>query len=278
MKSALLRLRENLPALSSTEQTIAEYILDHPEGVISLSIHELAKATFTSASSIVRLCNHLGFEGFKDFRKALTYECAVRKQSEAAEQKEIDRSDRIEDIIEKVTYKNIISLENTKNLLEPEIVQTCVNLIRRSRNILLFGIGSSFCVAKDAHLKFLRLNKPCLINEDFHSQILQSRNALPEDLAIVFSYSGQTHEMIECMKTMKERHVPIVAITRCVASPVSELADYCLYTAANESIFRSGAMSSRVAQLNIIDILFTAFTNTTYEESLAQLSKTHIKK
>lgn len=71
---------------------------------------------------------------------------------------------------------------------------------------------------------------------------------------------------------------PIIAITRCVASPVAELADYKLYTTANESTFRSGAMSSRISQLNIIDILYTAFANREYEYCLEQLSKTHIRK
>ena len=65
---------------------------------------------------------------------------------------------------------------------------------------------------------------------------------------------------------------------RCVSSPVSDLADYRLYTAANESLFRSGAMSSRMSQLNVVDILYTALANDRYEESLQQLSKTHIVK
>ena len=92
------------------------------------------------------------------------------------------------------------------------------------------------------------------------------------------SYSGATVEIIECMKALKENGTPIIAITRCVQSPVSELADQKLYTAANESLFRSGAMSSRMSQLNIIDILYTALANDQYEESLNQLSKTHIRK
>ena len=59
---------------------------------------------------------------------------------------------------------------------------------------------------------------------------------------------------------------------------LSRLADYKLYTAANESVFRSGAMSSRISQLNIIDILYTAFANSEYDYMLDRLSKTHIHK
>ena len=84
--------------------------------------------------------------------------------------------------------------------------------------------------------------------------------------------------MIECVKAMKENHTPVIAITRSVKSPISELADIRLNTTTNESLFRSAAMSSRISQLNIIDILYTAFANRNYENSLAQLRKTHIRK
>ena len=97
-------------------------------------------------------------------------------------------------------------------------------------------------------------------------------------MAIVISYSGATVEAIECMKALKENKTPIIAITRFVQSPVSDLADQKLYTAANESVFRSGAMSSRLSQLNIIDILYTALANDSYEQTLEQLSRTHIHK
>lgn len=278
MKSALLRIREARGSISPTEREIADYLLQHPEDVIDLSIHELAKRTFSSPSTIIRMCHRVGFDGFKEFRKAVTYEMAVRRQNEENAQKEITRSDSLDDIVEKITYKNIMSLEDTKNLLDTETLGKCVELIRSCRMVLLFGMGASLCAAKDAYLKFLRLNKPCMINEDWHSQLLQARNTCAQDLGIVISYSGNTVEVIECMKAMQENRTPIIAITRCVNSPVSELADYKLYTTANESIFRSGAMSSRISQLNIIDILYTAFANSEYEGCLEQLSKTHIKK
>lgn len=278
MKSALLRLRESRDSLSETERAVADYLLTHPQEAMELSIHEMAERSFSSPSTIVRMCRRIGFDGFKEFRRCVTYEMAVRKQSQEEEQKEISREDSLEEIIEKITYKNIMSLEDTKNLLDGETLAKCVDLISQCRAVLLFGIGASLCAARDAYLKFLRLNKPCIVNDDWHSQYLQAKNATPDDLGIVISYSGETVEMVECMKAMKENGTPIIAITRCVNSPVSQLADYKLYTAANESVFRSGAMSSRISQLNIIDILYTAFANGEYDYMLERLSKTHIRK
>ena len=278
MSSALLSLRERSQSFSSTERGVAERILENPQLVVDMSVHELARQTFSSPSTIVRLCSHTGYSGYKEFRKAVTYELALRERNQKTEHKEIARSDSLEEIIEKVTYLNIISLEETKELLDVQVLRACVDLVRRAKVIYLFGLGASLCAAKDAYLKFLRLNKLCIINEDWHSQLLQARNATQEDLGLVISYSGATVEIIECMKTLKQNHTPIIAITRCVRSPVSELADYRLYTSAAESLFRSGAMSSRMSQLNVVDILYTALANDRYEESLQQLSKTHIVK
>ena len=278
MSNALLRLREMSKSFSSTEREVAENILKDPSMVVDLSIHQLAKTTFSSASTIVRLCNHIGYSGYKEFRWAVTYELAQREQTRKIEQKEIARSDSLEEIIEKITYLNIISLEETSSLMDVNVLRKCVDMIKQAKVVYLFGMGASLVAAKDAYLKFLRLNKLCIINEDWHSQLLQARNSRPDDVAIVISYSGATVEAIECMKALKENKTPIIAITRFVQSPVSDLADQKLYTAANESVFRSGAMSSRLSQLNIIDILYTALANDSYEQTLEQLSRTHIHK
>ena len=278
MKSVLVRLKEYKGQASQTELPIIQFLLDNAEQAAEMSIHELSEKSFVSSSSVIRMVRKLGFAGYKEFRRALIFELAFRKQNEAVEKQEITKFDSIQELADKITYKNIISLETTKNLLDYAVLEKCVDLLCNCRSICLFGIGSSLNVARDAYLKFLRLNKSCSINDDWHSQLLMARNMSPQDVGIVFSYSGQTVEMIECEKAMRQAGATIIAITRYDTSPVAALSDYQLFVAANESIFRSGAMSSRISQLNIIDILFTAFANRSYDYSLQQLSKTHIVK
>ena len=278
MSSALLRLRESSERFSSTERGVAERILSDPQMVVDLSIHELAQKTFSSPSTVVRMCSHTGFSGYKEFRRAVTLELAQREQTRRTEQQDIQHSDSLEQIIDKITYANILSLEETRDLMDLKVLHESVRLLQRAGVIYLFGLGASLCAAKDAYLKFMRLGKLCVINEDWHAQLVQSFNATAADAALVFSYSGVTAEMVECMRNLKKNGTAIIAITRCVQTPVYELAYYRLYTAANESLFRSGAMSSRMSQLNVVDILFTAFANSDYAHSLEQLSKTHIAK
>ncbi|WP_312652353.1 MurR/RpiR family transcriptional regulator [Proteiniclasticum sp.] len=278
MKSVLVRLQEYTGKASGAEKGIVGYLLEHPDKVSSLSIHELAEVTYSSASTIIRLCRKLGFDGYRDLNKSLVYELALRKSSYDERSSEISREDSLEEIVAKVTYKNIVSLEDTRKLLDMDVLRKCVEMIMEAKTICLFGMGSSLLVAKDAYLKFLRINKPCIISEDWHAQLLQARNMTKDDVAIAISYSGMTEEVIRCVAAAKEKGAPIIAITRFEENPIALMANYNLSVAATEFMFRSGAMSSRIAQLNIIDILYTAYINREYEQNLRQFQRTHIEK
>ena len=260
MKSALLRLKESQGSMSATERAVSDYLLSHQGEAMELSIHQLAERTFASPSTIIRMCQRIGFAGYKEFRQAVTCEVAVRRFSHADQSpREISPSDTMEDIVEKVTHKNILSLEDSKNLLDAETLNACVELLQNARTVLLFGLGASLYAARDAYLKFLRLNKPCVINDDWPSQLLQAKNSSPQDVAIVVSFSGETAEVIQSMRALRENGTPIIAITRCVPSPVAELAHYRLYTTDGAATLHDGTMSSRISQLNVFDVLYTAF-------------------
>lgn len=278
MKSVLVRLEEYVDHATGAEKGVINFILKNPEIVVKCTLRELSEKTFCSPSTIIRLCRKIGFQGYKDFHKSLIYEIAIMESTTAEKRNDISREDSLEEIVEKVTYKNISSLEKTKKLVDIETLEQCVNLINNCKTISLFGMGSSYLVAKDAYLKFLRINKPCIINEDWHAQLLQARNISKDDLAIAISYSGLTEEVLKCMETVKKKGAPIIAITRFEDTPLSRLADYTLSVAATEFIFRSGAMSSRISQLNIIDILYTAYIHRNYDSSVTQFHKTHIDK
>lgn len=278
MKSVIVILREYRDQATPTEKTIIDYILTNPQAAAGMTIYQVAEATFSSPATITRLCKKNGFQGYREFIKVLIYELAVRAHSRQRERDQISKADSVEAMIEEVTYKNIASLENTKNILELETIEKCIKLLSESKNLCIFGIGSSHIVAKDAQQKFLRLNRSCVVIEDWHLQLLTARNMSADDLGIIISYSGQTEEMIRCAEAMKENKAKIISITRYGNSPIAVLSDYNIFVAADESTFRSGAMSSRISQLNVIDILYTGYASTQYEKSLELIERTHIRK
>lgn len=278
MKSVIVRLQEYEPHASGAEKAVVHYLLEHPEDSAGCSIHQLAERTFSSSSTIIRLCRKTGFDGYKELQKSLLYELAIRKENILWQGQEIEREDSLEEIVNKVTYKNIVSLEDTRKLMDLETLEKCVDLLDRASTVCLFGIGSSLLVAEDMYLKLLRVNKNCHLSEDWHAQLLQARNMTERDLAVIISYSGMTEEMLACAKAVKQQGAPVIAVSRFEDSPLAKLADYNLAVAATELVFRSGAMSSRISQLGIIDILYTAYVNRHYDDCLAQFKRTHIYK
>ena len=278
MKNVLLLLRENQETMSTVEATVAKYICANPEECARLTVRELAEKTWSSPSSIVRMCREIGFKGYREFRQELLLDVHSLGETGSHDEVELDGTATTKEIIESITRQNIQCLTDTQYLLEEGEVAACVELIRKARTVLLFGIGASLCVARDAYLKFLRVDKPCILNDDWHSQLLQARNATEEDVGIAFSYSGQTDEVIECMEELRRNGAKIIAVTRSVPSPIAKLADHRLYTATNEYTFRIGALSSRMAQLNVVDILYAAYVNAEYDYCMKRFVRTHIFK
>lgn len=278
MKNALIRIKQYEPGASNAEKGVLRYIISNIGKVPDMNIHDLAKVSFCSASTIVRLCKKLGFDGYRDLQNSLLFELAVKKQNQEQGGTKIARAVGLEEIVSTVTQRNIASLGDTMKILEPDAIEKAVNILENCETIYLFGLGASLIVAQDAYLKFLRVGKPCFCTSDIHSQFLAAKNAKQTDAAIVLSYSGYTEEILKCVSELSANTVPIIAITRFDNSPLSQVASCNLYAVAMEEVYRSGAMSSRIAQLDIIDILYTAFINLHYDEYIRKIDINRIPK
>ena len=192
MRGFRVHLEEYRPLASSSELDIIEFLLERPDDAVGISTHRLAELTYTSPSTVVRLVRKLGFSGYPDFQRSLVYDRALAEKSRDVVADGVITGDATQDIIDKVTSRNVSTLELTRDGLEVEAVDKTVDLIRRARRIALFGVGASLLVAHDLQLKLLRLDIPCEVCDDLHSQLLYANNLGSQDLAIVVSYSGMT--------------------------------------------------------------------------------------
>ena len=278
MKNALILLQEYSASASPAEQGLIRFILNAPETAANSNIKQLSSLSYTSQSTIVRLCTKIGFSGYREFRNVLYGELEALKRIIRDDDPEISVSDSIGDIASKVTMANIKSMEETLHLFDVETIDKCVSLIDGCRTLGLFGVGAGLVVARDAYMKMLRINKPCVFNDDWHNQRLQAQNLGKEDLAIVISYSGRTREVVDCTRILAKNNCPIIAITQNDASPVAQLSSYNIYIPSTEQVLRSGAMSSRMAQMNVIDVLYTAYAFRKFDGLKQRLAETYIQK
>jgi Transcriptional regulators len=273
--NVLLKLREIKESLTPAEKKVAEYVLAYPEEVPRYSVSKLASRSKTSDASVIRLCKTLGYDGYRQFIVSISAELASRGQEGGEEYTDIQPGDDINLIIKNVSLNNCKSIEDTLMVIDKNAIKEAVGLLSSARRIFFYGIGASGLVCMDAQQKFMRINKICYAYTDGHSLLTSASLLTKGDVAVVVSNTGTTAEIVDTLKLIKDANTPIIAITRYGKSILSSHADTVLYFSTPETTIRSGAMGSRIAMLNIIDILFSGVASLEYKTIKKYLDKTH---
>ena len=58
----------NEKLFTKSEIEVINFIKENPNLVLNMTIGELANQTFSSNTTIIRICKKLGFNGFRDFK------------------------------------------------------------------------------------------------------------------------------------------------------------------------------------------------------------------
>jgi len=93
---------------------------------------------------------------------------------------------------------------------------------------------------------------------------------------VLFSYSGETRDTIETCEIVKSTGATVITVTRYGRNLLNEMADIKLSISSAESMIRSGAMGSRIGQLTMVDILYTAVCSRLYDQVKPYLDKTRL--
>lgn len=264
--SCILKIRELYQELTSTEQKIADYIMEQDVNVSILSVAELAALVQTSPPSIVRFAKKLGYTGYQEMKIGLARD-AVRQDTQQDKVYEaVTIHDSTKDVIYKIGKENMNAIEETISILDEETMTKAISAMIQAHNINIFGVGASGLVGLDLQYKLMRINKRASMYMDSHTQLSSSIHLGKGDVAVGISHSGKTLETYKSMEAAKKRGATTISITKYGKNPLGDLADINLYTASVEKSLRTGAIASRIAQLTIVDILFIGIARNNYNE------------
>ena len=276
MTAIELRVRNIYDSLSNAEKKVADYFLSNVENVFNLPIAVLAQEAGVSKVAWVRFCKDIGFDGLKDLKKTLFAQMR-EKTDEAVAVPFSDIRDVVntKSLIEGVKQNSIQAIQDTAEMLDPDSLEKAANAIMNAKTVRIFGVGASGIVGEDLHSKLMRINKNSFFSTDPHTQLTYASNMTPQDVAVLISMSGKTKEILEVLALAKQCHAPTIALTRYSKTPLTQGSDTVLYISAPEISMRSGAMSSRLAQMMVIDALFTATAHLDYDSIAVNLEKSH---
>jgi len=268
----LVMLSEMLDELPRSEKNIASYILEHPQEAINMTASELGKASSTSSAAVIRLCKSLDLKGFQELKIRVAGDL---QKTEEAGFRDIEPNESLNSITEKMTFNSIQTLRETAEILRAEELEKAIKALAEAENVHFFGVGASAIIAQDAQQKWLRIDRNAFAFPDVHMAATLVANTKPGDVVCGISFSGQTVEVTNIMELAKSKGATTISLTKYGSSPVTESADIRLYTSATkEATFRSGATSSRLAQLHVVDILFMCLASMKYDETITHLDET----
>ncbi|REJ10362.1 MULTISPECIES: MurR/RpiR family transcriptional regulator [Halobacillus] len=256
LTGGLVILNEMKDKLPPSEKKIAEFILDQPHEAIHCTATQLGELSSTSSAAVIRLCKSLGLKGLQELKLRISGD--LQKKPEAR-YRDIQPGEPSDSIVEKITSNSLQAIRETTEMVDYRTLSEAVRLLNEAGSIHFFGVGASGIIAQDAQQKFLRMNKPTSAFTDMHNAAMNIANVTENDVVFGISFSGETYETAKIMEIAKKKGARTISLTRYGQSPVTEHADVSLYISASREIpapFRSGATSSRLAQLHMIDILF----------------------
>ncbi len=277
MTNIEIKVKSIFDQLSNAERSAAQYFLNNANSIFDKPIAVLAKESQTTQAAWVRFCKSLGFKGLKELKKSFFVQIQMPASENTHENytvySDINGYKSVEEISTNVMQSGICAITDTVKLIDSATMEKAAKAIMKAHSVKLFGVSASALVAEDFYYKLLRIGKNACFSKDSHVQLTYAANISPADAAVIISHSGATAEIIEILDAVKKRGAVGIAVTRFSKKNYLNNADIILYSSAPEIYRRSGAMSSRIAQLTVIDVLFSTIAHQNYraiEKNLEQ--------
>lgn len=273
-------IRSRYASLRDSEKKVADYVMEH-EGVCrTSSLEELAKKSGVSQPTVVRFVKALGYSGFRQFRYRLIEEAGSKFRIADQEMTDIQamygypvgRGDDIELVPSRIIATTVAMLENMQKSISQEEFKRAILMLSGAKRIHLYCVENSAATAKDLLTKFLYLGKDCRYAEDYYIQQITAAALTPEDVAVGISYSGQSKDVVDVMKTAKRAGAKTIAITNFRDSLIGKWSDVMLCGSQEQRLY-GDAVFSRTTQIVIVDMIYMGLIASDYEGCTEQLDK-----
>ncbi len=253
------QIRQEYYDLTAAEKKTADYVMSHHAETQFLSIAELAEACGVAEATVSRFCRRMGYKGYNAFKLAIANATAIRSQDAALPSGQALSGDRLEDLCQQLYTTDTGVITETLTLIQPETIRTAARLLADAGKVLCMGQGGSMIMAQEAAHLFSTVSGKFFAIGDSHMQVTAAANLSAQDVLLFFSYSGSTRELMDTLRIAREQRARIVLITRFPKAPGAALADVVLRCGSNESPLQLGSVGARIAQLFLLDVLFSEY-------------------
>ncbi|WP_245992042.1 MurR/RpiR family transcriptional regulator [Mycetocola lacteus] len=249
-----VRIATALPGMQRSERRAAEIIAADPESVVELTAQELADRAGVARSTVVRMCQSLGYRGYPQLRVALAGELALAGEIAQRTEDADPGAGALGRIRAEIVALAQVLPQIASVLSEPE-VDSAVDSIVAAGRILVVASGLSGPLAMDLAMRLTAAGRPAETLADPIGQQIAARGLRAEDVCLVISGSGANEASLRAAAQANEAGARVIAVTSFRNTPLTRLAAITLLLAPAASFRQELEHTSRVPHVVFLEAL-----------------------
>lgn len=242
--------------LTNQERHIVNYILQNPETVFRVTANELGKLTFTSSSTIVRLCKKFGTKGYPDFQLQFALEY---KDSHLKDQL-IHRNDgNYKDFLDKVDAIPFIyeeALLQTRKKFRIDDLIEIIGWLKDANRIEIYGVDANYYIAQQVCAKWSEIGLHAVAYNSVNYHLLNNVKNNKKTVSFVISHTGTNKAIIDIAKTIKTFNRKVIAISGNEENELVKLTDKNIQSYYNNESLHLTKTFNIVTTQYIFDVLY----------------------
>jgi len=273
MKSTFTQISNQYPRLSYSERLFADYVMANRDQIVHMPIAEVSAAVGIASSTIFAAVKKLGFDGYREFKIALASELLNPIDTWKSSEETVETTEQ--NMYHQVVHSNIAALTESLDKIPYSYFQEAASMLLNSRQIYLFGIGTSGVLAREAHDFLYRLGLSSVFHEDLHYQRLTPSRMHDDDIALLISQTGVNKDIIDIAELLKDHHRRTIGISNYISTPFGKYMDLLLAPFTMLSKTHDNHFSFRVPILCIIETLYYVISEQMGDEYPSVLKLNH---
>ncbi|MFB2551912.1 MurR/RpiR family transcriptional regulator [Ensifer soli] len=279
----LTRIRWKAGYMNPALRRIADRVLKAPDEIKAISIKDLALQCEVSESTVTRFVREIEVQSFQHFKILIAEELSQGSSStppitDRHVYEDITDQDDTASVLSKVAARYAMTVADTRAGLPAEALEKAVLAIEEADVLGFFAMGASLLCVENALLRFMRVGKRCLFFRDLGIRKFSISTLGPKSLAVGVSNSGRSISTVDSLRQAKAQGTTTLAITSFPDSPIVRHADICLFTPTVTGVIGPAeyheSMVSKIAQLQVIDVLYSLYAVRNFGRAIEGLERT----
>lgn len=247
------------------ERKVATYVIDAPQEVTGLTVHQLAEKCGVASSAVIRFCKTVQLQGFSELKLELARELGSRREEQRNTVPSVGHESGTEGVVRKVFGAGMSTLQDTLDKLDFLKVEKMSQALVRAKHIFIFGLGTSSTVVNDAQYRLSQLGLRATACTDILQMGVTASNMKEGDVVLAVSHSGRTKAVVDAVRLAKKSGATVLAITSFTDSFLYRESDIAATVFADEVTYPVEAVSARVAHICLVDSLAMLLATYNYE-------------